>query len=52
MVDFDRLASAQRIVTVDREKIVERQVQKGVLVPVQNTRNELAMSLLVERLIL
>jgi len=52
LLDFDRLAAAQRIVAVDREKIVEKEVSKGVLVPVNNIRNELAMSLLVEKLIL
>jgi hypothetical protein len=48
LLDFDRLAAAQRVVAVDREKIVEKEVSKGVLVPVNNIRNELAMSLLVE----
>jgi len=52
LLDFDRLAAAQRVVAVDREKIVEKEVSKGVLVPVNNIRNELAMSLLVEKLIL
>lgn len=52
MLDFDRLAAAQRVVAVDREKIVEKEVSKGVLVPVNNTRNELAMALLVEKLII
>jgi hypothetical protein len=40
------------VVAVDREKVVEKEVEKGVLVPVNNIRNELAMSLLVEKLIL
>jgi hypothetical protein len=52
LLDFDRLAAAQRVVAVDREKIVEKEVSKGVLVPVHNIRGELAMSLLVEKLIL
>jgi hypothetical protein len=38
LIDFDRLAAAQRIVSVDRERIVEKEVSKGVLVPVQNIR--------------
>jgi len=52
LLELDSLAAAQRIVAVDREKIVEKEVSKGVLVPVNNIRNELAMSLLVEKLIL
>jgi hypothetical protein len=52
LLEFDRLAAAQRVVAVDREKVVEKEVSKGVLVPVNNIRNELAMSLLVEKLIL
>ena len=52
LLDFDRLAAAQRVVAVDREKIVEKEVSKGVLVPTHNIRGELAMSLLVEKLIL
>jgi len=52
LLDFDRLASAQRIVPVDRDRIVEKEIERGVLVPVNNVRNELAMSLLVEKLIL
>jgi hypothetical protein len=52
LVDFDRLAAAQRVVSVDREKIVEKEVTKGVLVPTNNLRGELAISLLVEKLIL
>jgi len=52
LLDFDRLAAAQRVVAVDREKIVEKEVTKGVLVPTNNLRGELAISLLVEKLIL
>lgn len=52
LLEFDRLAAAQRVVAVDREKVVEKEVSKGVLVPVNNIRNELAMSLLVEKLII
>jgi hypothetical protein len=37
---------------VDREKIVEKEVERSVAVPVNNIRNELAMSLLIEKLIL
>ena len=52
LLDFDKLAAAQRIVPVDREKIVEKEVTKGVLVPTNDLRGELALSLLVEKLVL
>lgn len=52
LLEFDRLAAAQRIVSVPHEKVVEKEVEKGVLVPVNDIRGELAMSLLVEKLIL
>ena len=55
MSDFDRLAAAQRIVAVPTEKIVEKEVPQPVLVATQsnyNVRNELALSLLVEKLVL
>ena len=55
MVDFDRLAAIQRVVAVPTEKVVEKEVEKSVLVPTRDgysIRNELAMSLLVEKLIL
>ena len=52
LLDFDKLASAQRIVPVDREKIVEKEITKGVLVPTNDLRGELALSLLVEKLVL
>ena len=52
LLDFDRLAAAQRVVAVDRDRVVEKEVSRGVLVPVNNVRNELAMSLLVEKLII
>lgn len=51
LIDFDRLAAAQRIVTVDREKVVEKEIERGVLVPSHDIRGELAMSLLVEKLV-
>jgi len=34
LVDFDKLASTQRIVQVDREKIVEKNVDRPVLIPI------------------
>lgn len=39
LLEFDRLASAQRVVAVDREKIVEKEVGRAVAVPVTNIRN-------------
>jgi hypothetical protein len=54
LLDFDRLAAVQRIVAVDREKIVEKDVARPVLVPTKDSetiRNELALSLLAEKLI-
>lgn len=54
LTDFDRLAAAQRIVPVDKEVIVEKDVTKAVIVPTKDSetiRNELALSLLVEKLI-
>lgn len=52
VVEFDRLASAQRIVTVPKEKVVEKEVERGVLVPVHDVRGELALALLIEKLII
>ena len=55
LVDFDRLAAIQRVIAVPTEKVVEREVDRAVLVPTRDgysIRNELAMSLLVEKLIL
>lgn len=52
--DFDRLAAVQRVIGVPTEKIVEKEVDRAVLVPTQDgysLRNEFAMSLLVEKLI-
>lgn len=54
LIDFDRLASVQKIVPVEREKIVEKEVPRAVLVPTQDSetiRNQLAYSLLIEKLI-
>jgi hypothetical protein len=54
IVDFDKMASVQRIVPVDREKIVEKEVTRSVLVPTKDSesiRNELAHGLLIEKLI-
>lgn len=54
LTDFDKLAALQRIVPVDREVIVEKDVTRSVLVPVKDSesiRSELALSLLVEKLV-
>ena len=54
LIDFDRLASVQKIVPVEREKIVEKEVPKAVLVSRQDSetmRNQIAYSLLIEKLI-
>lgn len=54
IVDFDKMASVQRIVPVDREKIIEKEVTRSVLVPTKDSesiRNELAHGLLIEKLI-
>lgn len=52
---MSRLVSSQRILTVPAERIVDKVVKSPVLVPTQDAaslRNELALSLLVEKLIL
>ena len=54
LTDFDRLAAAQRVVTVPTEKVVEKEVDRAVLVPRPDgysVRNELAMSMLIEKLV-
>lgn len=55
IVDLNRLTSSQRILTVPTDRIVDRVVSTPVVVPTQDSasiRNELALSLLVEKLIL
>lgn len=55
IVDFDRLAAVQRIVPVERERIVEREVPRAVVVPTRDSesmKNHLAHTLLIEKLIL
>jgi hypothetical protein len=52
LLEFDRLAAAQRVVPVDREKVVEKEITRGVLVPTNDLRNELALSLLIEKLVI
>ena len=55
LTDFDQLAAIQRVIGVPTEKVVEKEVDRTVLVPTRDgysVRNELAMSLLVEKLIM
>ena len=55
LIDFDKLAAVQRIIGVPTEKIVEKEVDRAVLVPTKDSeviKNELAMSILIEKLIL
>lgn len=55
LIDFDKLAAVQRIIAVPTEKIVEKEVDRAVLVPTKDSeiiRNELALSVLIEKLIL
>lgn len=55
LIDFDKLGALQKVVAVPKEKIVEKQVDRPVLVPTKDSeiiRNELAMSILIEKLIL
>ena len=55
LIDFDKLASVQRIIGIPEEKIVEKIVDHAVLVPTKDSeviKSEMAMSLLVEKLIL
>lgn len=53
--EFDKLASVQRIIGVPTEKIVEKEIDRAVLVPTKDSeviKSEMAMSLLIEKLIL
>lgn len=55
LVELNRLTSSQRILTVPTDRIVEKVVNNPVVVPTQDSaslRNELALSILVEKLIL
>lgn len=55
IVDFDKLAAVQRIVPVERERIVEKEVPRAVVVPTRDSesmKNHLAHTLLIEKLIL
>ena len=55
ITDFDRLAAVQRIIAVPQDRVVNVEVDRAVLVPTKDSeviRNELAMSLLIEKLVL
>jgi len=55
LIDWDRLAQFQRIVAVEKEKVVEVEHNVPVLVPTRDTlsiRTDLANSLLIEKLVM
>lgn len=50
LIDFDKLASIQRIVPIEKVKVVEQYVPKPVIVPAEDnssTKNQIAYSLLI-----
>jgi len=54
LIELEKLMNIARIVQVEKEKIVEREVNVPVLVPTKDSvsiRNDLSMSILVEKLI-
>lgn len=54
LIELDKLMSFARIVQIEKEKIVEKERNVPVLVPTKDSisiRNELSLSLLVEKLI-
>ncbi len=55
LIDFDKFAAIQRIIAVPTDRIVEKEIDRAVLVPTKDSeiiKNELAMSILIEKLIL
>ena len=55
LTEFDRLASVQRIVRIDHDRIVEKEVPRPIVVPTRDSvsiANELSQSLLIEKLVL
>ncbi len=55
LIDFDKLAAIQKIIAVPTDRIVEKEIDRAVLVPTKDSeiiKNELAMSILIEKLIL
>ena len=54
LTEFDRLAAVQRIVRVDHDRIVEKEVPRPIVVPTRDSisiANELSQSLLIEKLV-
>jgi len=54
LIELDKIIQFPRFYPVEKEKIVEKEVNRSVLVPTKDSasvRNELALSLLVEKLI-
>lgn len=54
LVELEKIMQFQRIVQVEKEKIVEKEVNVPVLVPTRDSvsiRNDLSMTILVEKLI-
>ena len=52
--DFDKLAAIQRIIPVDREVIVEKEVPQPILVPNKDSKiikEELSLTLLIDKLV-
>ena len=55
LTEFDRLAAVQRIVRVDHDRIVEKEVPRPIVVPTRDSisvAHELSQSLLIEKLVL
>lgn len=54
LIELDKIIQFPRFYPVEKEKIVEKEVNRSILVPTKDSasiRNELALSLLVEKLI-
>ena len=54
IIELDKIIQFPRFIEVEKEKIVEKEVNKAVLVPTKDSttvRNELALTLLVEKLV-
>lgn len=54
LIELDKLIQFPRIVKVEKERIVEKEINVPILVPTRDSysiRNDLSLSLLVEKLI-
>lgn len=54
IIDLDKIIQFPRFIEVEKEKIIEKEISKPVIVPTKDSntvRNELALSLLVEKLV-